>query len=153
MTDGGAVGLVARSHHGATLQCGSVGNVASVERAGWQCSGVGKVASAEHAGWQCGGPWVASRWAVRRQLPDRGWLGGSVAPWRDPTLRQCGQSGIGGACRVAVRQCGQSGIGGACRVAAVRRTGGSGVGTVSTVGLVARSHHGATLHCGSVALR
>ena len=24
MTDGGAVGLVARSHHGATLQCGGV---------------------------------------------------------------------------------------------------------------------------------
>ena len=40
-----------------------------------------------------------------------------------------------------------------CRVAAVRRTGGSGVGTVSTVGLVARSHQGATPHCGSVALR
>ena len=77
MTDGGAVGLVARSRQGATLQCGSVG----------------KVASAERAGWQCGGPWVASRWAVRRQLPDRGWLGGSVAPWRDPTLWQGGHFG------------------------------------------------------------
>ena len=82
MTDGGAVGLVARSHHGATLQCGGVGKVASAERAGWQCGSVGKVASVERAGWQCGG-----------------------------------------------------------------------VGTVSTVGLVARSHQGATLHCGSVALR
>ena len=40
MTDGGAVGLVARSHHGATLHCGSVGKVASAERAGWQCGGV-----------------------------------------------------------------------------------------------------------------
>ena len=45
MTDGGAVGLVARSHHGATLQCGSVGKVALVERAGWQCGGVGTVST------------------------------------------------------------------------------------------------------------
>ena len=47
----GLVGCrVARSHQGATLQCGSVGTVASVERAGWQCGSVGKVASAERAG-------------------------------------------------------------------------------------------------------
>ena len=45
MTDGGAVGLVARSHHGATLHCGSVGKVASAERAGWQCGGVGTVST------------------------------------------------------------------------------------------------------------
>ena len=66
-------------------------------------------------------------------------------------VRQCGQSGIGGACRVAVRrcehsehggvsgtvaprrdptlrQCGQSGIGGACRVAVRRAVGGIAVG-------------------------
>ena len=45
MTDGGAVGFVARSHQGATLHCGSVGKVASVERAGWQCGGVGTVST------------------------------------------------------------------------------------------------------------
>ena len=43
-------------------------------------------------------------------------------------VRQCGHSGIGGACRVAVRQCGQSGIGGACRVAVRRAVGGIAVG-------------------------
>ena len=98
MTDGGAVGLVARSHHGATLHCGRVGKVASEERAGWHCGRVCKVASEERAGWHCGG---------------------------------------------------------VCKVASAERAGwqcGS-VGTVSTVGLVARSHQGATLHCGSVALR
>ena len=67
------------------------------------------------------GDGVASRWAVRRQLPDRGWLGGTVAPWRDPTLRQCGQSGIGGACRVAVRRCGHSEHGGVSGSVAPRR--------------------------------
>ena len=34
VTDGGAVGLVARSHHGATLQCGSA-------RGCWQVVGAG----------------------------------------------------------------------------------------------------------------
>ena len=71
--------------------------------------------------------------AVRLKFPDGGGQGGAVAPWRDPTVWQ--RTGLL--------------VWGGCRVAAVRRTGGSGVGTVSTVGLVARSHHGATLHFGS----
>ena len=65
MTDGGAVGLVARSHHGATLHCGSVGKVASAERAGRQCGGVGTVStvglvarSHQGATLQCGGETV-----------------------------------------------------------------------------------------------
>ena len=40
-----------------------------------------------------------------------------------------------------------------CSVAAVRRTGGSGAGRVSAVGLVARSHQGATLQCGGETVR
>ena len=45
------MGLVARSHQGATLHCRSVGKVASAERAGWQGGSAGKVASVERAGW------------------------------------------------------------------------------------------------------
>ena len=57
-----AVSKVARSHQGATLHCGSVGKVASAERAGWQCGGVGTestvgLVARSHQGatLQCGG--------------------------------------------------------------------------------------------------
>ena len=53
-----------------------------------------------------------------------GLQGGSVAPWRDPTLLQCGQSGIGGACRVAVRRAvGGIAVGGEAAIAGSRLAG------------------------------
>ena len=53
-----------------------------------------------------------------------GLQGGSVAPWRDPTVWQCGQSGIGGACRVAVRRAvGGIAVGGEAAIAGSRLAG------------------------------
>ena len=53
-----------------------------------------------------------------------GLQGGSVAPRRDPTLLQCGQSGIGGACRVAVRRAvGGIAVGGEAAIAGSRLAG------------------------------
>ena len=47
-----------------------------------------------------------------------------VAPWRDPTVWQCGQSGIGGACRVAVRRAvGGISVGGEAAIAGSRLAG------------------------------
>ena len=70
------------------------------------------------------GDGVVSRWAVRWHLPSGGEQGGTVAPWRDPTLRQCGQSGIGGACRVAVRWAvGGIAVGGEAAIAGSRLAG------------------------------
>ena len=62
--------------------------------------------------------------AVRLKFPDGGGVSGTVAPWRDPTLLQCGQSGIGGACRVAVRRAvGGIAVGGEAAIAGSRLAG------------------------------
>ena len=67
-----AVGRVARSHHGATLQCGGVQGGGG-EAHGWKRCGQG-----EHGG-----------------------VSGTVAPWRDPTLLQRTGLLVWGGCRVA----------------------------------------------------